>query len=121
MVQFLSGVDRSLSHIADYARRYSHLRILSYCSYCGIDRAPLARHQPSAWNEACTAMGDGQASVVLAAILLRGAAIESPGGDLRNLGPTHRSRGILGLANADGATPARVWCGSWARPFLPGR
>ncbi len=40
---------------------------------------------PSAWEEARIAMGDGQASVVLAAILQRGNAIKSPGGYLRIL------------------------------------
>ena len=46
---------------------------------------PLLGISPSAWDEACTAMGDGQASAVLAAILQRGAAIKKPGGYLRNL------------------------------------
>ena len=46
---------------------------------------PLLGISPSAWDEACTAMGDGQASAVLAAILQRGAAIKNPGGYLRNL------------------------------------
>ena len=46
---------------------------------------PMLGISPSAWEEARTAMGDGQASVVLAAILQRGAAIKSPGGYLRNL------------------------------------
>ncbi|ABE65103.1 replication protein C (plasmid) [Nitrobacter hamburgensis X14] len=46
---------------------------------------PMLGISPSAWEEACTAMGDGQASVVLAAILQRGAAIKSPGGYLRVL------------------------------------
>jgi hypothetical protein len=46
---------------------------------------PHARHQSSAWEEACAAMGDGQVSVGLAAILQRGAAIKSPGGYLRIL------------------------------------
>lgn len=40
---------------------------------------------PSAWEEARSAMGDRQASVVLAAILQRGPAIRSPGGYLRIL------------------------------------
>jgi replication initiation protein RepC len=46
---------------------------------------PLLGISPSAWEEACTAMGEGQASVVIAAILQRGAAIKSPGGYLRTL------------------------------------
>lgn len=40
---------------------------------------------PSAWEEARVAMGDGQASVVLSAILQRGNAIKNPGGYLRIL------------------------------------
>jgi replication initiation protein RepC len=40
---------------------------------------------PSAWEEARIAMGDGQASVVLSAILQRGNAIKNPGGYLRIL------------------------------------
>ena len=40
---------------------------------------------PSAWSEACRVMGDVQASVVVAAILQRGSAINSAGGYLRGL------------------------------------
>ena len=40
---------------------------------------------PSAWEEACSIMGEGHASVALAAILQRGAAIKNPGGYLRIL------------------------------------
>ncbi len=39
----------------------------------------------SAWNEAVAAMGEEEASVVVAAILQRGAMINSAGGYLRNL------------------------------------
>ena len=46
---------------------------------------PMLGISPSAWEEACTAMGDGQASVVLAAILQRGPTIKRPGGYLRIL------------------------------------
>jgi replication initiation protein RepC len=46
---------------------------------------PMLGISPSAWDEACAAMGDGQASAVLAAILQRGAAIKNPGGYLRIL------------------------------------
>jgi replication initiation protein RepC len=46
---------------------------------------PMLGISPSAWEEACAAMGDGPASVVLAAILQRGAAIKNPGGYLRIL------------------------------------
>jgi replication initiation protein RepC len=40
---------------------------------------------PSAWDDAVAAMGEEEASVVVAAILQRGAMITSPGGYLRNL------------------------------------
>ena len=46
---------------------------------------PMLGISPSAWEEARSAMGDGQASVVLAAILQRGPAIRGPGGYLRIL------------------------------------
>ncbi|AUD00338.1 replication protein C (plasmid) [Bradyrhizobium sp. SK17] len=46
---------------------------------------PMLGISPSAWEEACAAMGDGQAGAVLAAILQRGAAIKNPGGYLRIL------------------------------------
>ncbi|WP_041358589.1 plasmid replication protein RepC [Methylorubrum extorquens] len=46
---------------------------------------PMLGISPSAWEEARVAMGDGQASVVLSAILQRGNAIKSPGGYLRIL------------------------------------
>jgi len=46
---------------------------------------PMLGISPSAWEEARIAMGDGQASVVLSAILQRGKAIKNPGGYLRIL------------------------------------
>lgn len=46
---------------------------------------PLLGVSPSAWDEACAAMGPGPASVTLALILQRGNAIRNPGGYLRNL------------------------------------
>jgi replication initiation protein RepC len=46
---------------------------------------PMLGISPGAWEEACAVMGDGQASVVLSAILQRGDAIKSPGGYLRIL------------------------------------
>lgn len=46
---------------------------------------PLLGVSPSAWEEACTAMGQGSASVTLALILQRGGAIKNPGGYLRTL------------------------------------
>jgi replication initiation protein RepC len=46
---------------------------------------------PSAWEDACQALGAEDASVVIAAILQRGEAIKSAGGYLRNL--TEKARG----------------------------
>lgn len=46
---------------------------------------PLLGVSPSAWDEACAAMGAGPASVTLALILQRGNAIRNPGGYLRTL------------------------------------
>lgn len=46
---------------------------------------PMLGISPSAWEEARNAMGDGQASVVLSAILQRSNAIKNPGGYLRIL------------------------------------
>jgi replication initiation protein RepC len=46
---------------------------------------------PSAWEDACEVLGLEDASVVIAAILQRGAAIKSAGGYLRNL--TEKARG----------------------------
>lgn len=46
---------------------------------------PLLGVSPSAWDDACAAMGLGPASVTLALILQRGNAIRNPGGYLRTL------------------------------------
>lgn len=46
---------------------------------------PLLGVSPSAWDDACAAMGPGPASVTLALILQRGSAIRNPGGYLRTL------------------------------------
>ena len=46
---------------------------------------PMLRISPSAWADACDALGEVQASIVLAAILQRASVIESPGGYLRAL------------------------------------
>ncbi|WP_204307385.1 replication initiation protein RepC, partial [Enterobacter hormaechei] len=46
---------------------------------------PLLGVSPSAWEEACAAMGQGPASVTLALILQRGNGIKNPGGYLRTL------------------------------------
>jgi len=46
---------------------------------------PLLGVSPSAWEEACTVMGEGQASAALAAILQKGDAIKNAGGYLRTL------------------------------------
>lgn len=46
---------------------------------------PLLGVSPSAWEDACTVMGEGQASATLAAILQKGDAVKNPGGYLRTL------------------------------------
>lgn len=46
---------------------------------------PMLGISPSAWEEAQTVMGEVQAAVVVAAILQRGAAINSAGGYIRDL------------------------------------
>lgn len=46
---------------------------------------PMLGISPSAWEEARTIMGEVQAAVVVAAILQRGAAINSAGGYIRDL------------------------------------
>jgi len=46
---------------------------------------PLLGVSPSAWDDACAAMGPGPASVTLALLLQRGSAIRNPGGYLRTL------------------------------------
>lgn len=51
---------------------------------------PMLGISPSAWEEALDAMGEGQASIVVACILQRGSQIGSAGGYLRDL--TRRSR-----------------------------
>jgi replication initiation protein RepC len=45
---------------------------------------------PSAWEDACSILGEEDAAIVVAAILQRAEAIKSPGGYLRNL--TERAR-----------------------------
>jgi replication initiation protein RepC len=51
---------------------------------------PILGISPSAWAEACEAMGHDNAAITLAAILQRAEAIRSPGAYLRNL--TQRAR-----------------------------
>jgi replication initiation protein RepC len=46
---------------------------------------PLLGVSPSAWHEACEAMGEVQAAITLSAILQRSDQINSAGGYLRNL------------------------------------
>ncbi len=46
---------------------------------------PMLRVSPSAWREACEAMGEVQAGITLAAILQRADQIKSAGGYLRSL------------------------------------
>lgn len=46
---------------------------------------PVLGISPSAWNDACQAMGEREAAIVLAAIYQKQDSIRSPGGYLRNL------------------------------------
>ena len=55
-----------------------------FSSVAGLVRATLGI-SPSAWDDAVNAMGEEEAAVVIAAILQRGAMINSAGGYLRNL------------------------------------
>jgi len=60
-----------------------------FVATAGLVRSMLGI-SPSAWEEAREAMGEIPAAIVVAAILQRGAAINSAGGYLRNL--TERAR-----------------------------
>jgi replication initiation protein RepC len=67
----------------DYARHGLH-SARDVADTAAIVR-PLLGVSPSAWEDACAAMGIGPASVTLALILQRGSAIRNPGGYLRTL------------------------------------
>jgi replication initiation protein RepC len=74
--------------IVDYARHgISSWR--DFVGTAGLVRSVLGI-SPSAWEDACQALGEEDAAVVVAAILQRAEAIKSPGGYLRNL--TERAR-----------------------------
>ena len=60
-----------------------------FVSYAELVRSVLGV-SPSAWEDACSILGEEDAAVVVAAILQRAEAIKSPGGYLRNL--TDRAR-----------------------------
>ena len=67
----------------DYARH--GLRTIRDVVDAAVIVRPLLGVSPSAWEEACAAMGQGPASVTLALILQRGNGIKNPGGYLRTL------------------------------------
>ena len=67
----------------DYARH--GLRTARDVTDTAVIVRPLLGVSPSAWEDACTAMVPGPASVTLALILQRGSAIRNPGGYLRTL------------------------------------
>ncbi len=67
----------------DYARH--GLRTIRDVVDAAVVVRPLLGVSPSAWDEACSAMGQGPASVTLALILQRGNGIKNPGGYLRTL------------------------------------
>ncbi|MGD0188662.1 MAG: plasmid replication protein RepC [Roseiarcus sp.] len=69
--------------IADYAKTgISNWR--DFMATVAVVR-PMLGISPSAWEEAQAVMGEAQAAVVVAAILQRGAAINSAGGYIRGL------------------------------------
>jgi hypothetical protein len=68
---------------------------------------PMLGISPSACEAARSAMGDGQASVVLAAILATRPSDQESRRLSQDPGPARSNRGLLGLADADGATPDR--------------
>lgn len=79
----LGMVLQACPDIVDYARHgISNWRDM--VATAGIVRSALGI-SPSAWTDACDAMGEGDAAVVVAAILQRHEAIKSPGGYLRSL------------------------------------
>ena len=71
---------------------YARHGIASWRDLCAT--AELVRSvlgvSPSAWEDACSILGEEDAAIVVAAILQRAEAIKSPGGYLRNL--TDRAR-----------------------------
>jgi replication initiation protein RepC len=79
----LGMVLKACPDVVDYARH----GISSWNDF--VRTAELVRSvlgiSPSAWEDACVVLGEEDASVVVAAILQRGEAINSPGGYLRNL------------------------------------
>ena len=79
----LGFVLRACPDIADYARGgVSNWR--DFLAAAAVARAALGV-SPSAWEAAQAAMGERPAAIVVAAILQRGAAINSGGGYLREL------------------------------------
>ena len=79
----LGMVLKACPGIVEYARHgISTWR--DFVGTAGMVRSALGI-SPSAWEEACAVLGAEDASVVVAAILQRGEAINSPGGYLRNL------------------------------------
>lgn len=79
----LGMVLQACPDIADYARHgISNWRDL--VSTAAVVRSALGV-SPSAWEDACEAMGEGEAATVIAAILQKGEVVKSPGGYLRSL------------------------------------
>ena len=84
----LGMVLQACPDIADYARHGISSR-QDFLTAAGVVRTALGI-SPSAWTEACAAMGEEAAAVTVAAILQKGEGVKSPGGYLRNL--TQRAR-----------------------------
>ncbi|WP_449397031.1 plasmid replication protein RepC [Devosia riboflavina] len=68
---------------------------------------PVLGISPSAWNDACEAMGEREAAIVLAAIYQKQNAIRSPGGYLRNLTERARRKQVLGPSHDLSADPGK--------------
>ncbi|MPR06189.1 plasmid replication protein RepC [Microvirga tunisiensis] len=86
----LSLVLKACPDIAMYTRGGEGIRTWRALSEAAALVRPILGISPSAWAEACDAMGHDNAAITLAAILQRAEAIRSPGAYLRNL--TQRAR-----------------------------
>ncbi|MGZ5889283.1 MAG: plasmid replication protein RepC [Hyphomicrobium sp.] len=79
----LGMVLKACPDVVDYARHGSS-SWREFVATAGLVRSALGI-SPSAWEDACAVLGEEDAAVVVAAILQRAEAINSPGGYLRSL------------------------------------
>jgi replication initiation protein RepC len=83
LLSLRDGIERACPDIVDSAKRgISNWR--DFLATAAVVRSMLGI-SPSAWEEAQTVLGETQAAVVVACILLRGTTIRSAGGYLRGL------------------------------------